>query len=93
MLILDGFDELLEERPEEARRNLRELIETLEGRGKVVITARSTFFRTSEEVADFLEYSLGADLVRVIELQPFDREQRKDFVQRYVSEPLRAERI
>ena len=76
LLILDGFDELLEERPEEARKNLRELIETLQGRGKVVVTARSTFFRTSDEVSDFLEYYLDASQVDVIELQPFDKNQR-----------------
>lgn len=80
VLILDGFDELLEERPEEARKNLRELIETLDGRGKVIVTARSTFFRTSDDVAGFLEYYLDRDRVSVVEIQPFDKAQRREFV-------------
>ena len=81
VLILDGFDELLEERPEEAQRNLRELIETLEGRGKVVITSRSTFFRTSDEVANLLEYSLQPQQVNVIDLLEFDADQRRAYVE------------
>jgi hypothetical protein len=87
VLILDGFDELLEERPDEARKNLRELIETLEGRGKVVVTARSTFFRTSDEVSDFLEYYLDPEQVSAIELQPFDAEQRHQFLENYIDRP------
>ena len=69
--MLDGFDELLEERPDEARKNLRELIETLEGKGRVVVTARATFFRTSADVADFLENFLSPDDVRVVDLLSF----------------------
>lgn len=93
VLILDGFDELLEERPEEARKNLRELIETLEGRGKVLVTARSTFFRTSDEVADFLEYFLAPGQVSVIDLQPFDRQQRGRFVQRQLGDGPERDRV
>lgn len=92
VLILDGFDELLEERPDEARKNLRELVETLEGRGKVVVTARSTFFRTSDDVSDFLEYFLGPDQVAVVELQPFDVTQRHEFVQKHFAVPTEAQR-
>ncbi len=80
VLILDGFDELLENRPDEAKQNLRELIETLGSTGKVIITARSTFFRTSEQVADFLEYGVKKDAVDVIELQPFGETQKKKLV-------------
>lgn len=82
VLMLDGFDELLEERPEEAQKNLRELIETLGGRGKVVVTARSTFFRTSDDVADFLEYGIAPEQVGVIELLPFDKQQRAQLIAR-----------
>ncbi len=80
VLILDGFDELLENRPDEAKQNLRELIETLGSTGKVIITARSTFFRTSEQVADFLEYGVKEDAVDVIELQPFGESQKKKLI-------------
>jgi hypothetical protein len=82
ILMLDGFDELLEERPEEAQKNLRELIETLSGQGRIVVTARSTFFRTSTDVADFLEHYLSVDDVTVVDLLPFDAGQRKELVQR-----------
>jgi hypothetical protein len=82
VLMLDGFDELLEERPDEAQKNLRELIETLSGQGRIVVTARSTFFRTSTEVADFLEHYLSDEDVTVLDLQPFDAGQRRELVQR-----------
>ncbi len=93
VLILDGFDELLEERPEEAQRNLRELIETLGGLGKVLITARSTFFRTSDDVADFLEYYLEPSQVSVVELSPFDTAQRHAFIVARTEDGKEAERI
>jgi hypothetical protein len=82
VLMLDGFDELLEERPEEAQKNLRELIETLSGQGRVVVTARSTFFRTSTDVADFLEHYLSEEDVTILDLEPFDSGQRRELVQR-----------
>lgn len=82
VLMLDGFDELLEERPDEAQKNLRELIETLSGQGRIVVTARSTFFRTSTEVADFLEHYLSDEDVTVLDLQPFDAGQRRELIQR-----------
>ena len=80
VLLLDGFDELLEERPEEAQKNLRELIETLHGDSRVMITARSTFFRTSTDVADFLEHGVAAEDVTVVDLRPFDSGQRAELV-------------
>lgn len=85
VLFLDGFDELLEERPNEAQKNLRELIETLGGEGKVVLTARSTFFRTSVDVADFLENFLDPADVEVVELRPFDAARRHQFLSSVIS--------
>lgn len=82
VLLLDGFDELLEERPDEAQKNLRELIETLRGASRVMVTARSTFFRTSTDVADFLEHGLPAEDVTVVDLRPFDATQRAQLVQK-----------
>lgn len=82
VLLLDGFDELLEERPEEAQKNLRELIETLHGDSRVMITARSTFFRTSTDVADFLEHGIPAEDVTIVDLRPFDAGQRAELVQK-----------
>ena len=82
VLILDGFDELLEERPEEARKNLRELLETLRGTSHIMVTARSTFFRTSTDVADFLEHGVSAEAVTVVDLKPFDATQRGELVQK-----------
>ena len=77
VLMLDGFDELLEERPEEAQKNLRELIETLSGQGRIILTARSTFFRTSTDVSDFLQNYVSDEDVTVLDLQPFDASQRR----------------
>lgn len=82
VLFLDGFDELLEERPSEAQKNLMEFIETLRGQGKVLITARSTFFRTSVDVADFLQHYLRPEDVTVIDLRPFDASQRAQVIAR-----------
>jgi hypothetical protein len=92
VLILDGFDELLEERPEEAQRNLRELIETLDGRGKVVITSRSTFFRTSDEVANLLEYALQPGQVQVLDLLEFDQGQRRRYIEHHFEDSEARER-
>ena len=85
VLLLDGFDELLEERPEEARKNLRELLETLGPESRVMVTARSTFFRTSTDVADFLEHGISAADVTIVDLRPFDAQQRQELVQRLTS--------
>ena len=93
VLILDGFDELLDERPEEARKNLRELIETLEGRGKVIVTARSTFFRTSDDVADFLENYLDADQVAAVDLEPFDSSQRNAMIARLTPDKTQFNKV
>lgn len=93
VLFLDGFDELLEERPDEARRNLRDFVETLEGQGKVIVTARSTFFRTSTDVADFLEYFLEPDEVTVVDLQPFDASQRGRLVSQLASSQIDINRV
>jgi hypothetical protein len=93
VLFLDGFDELLEERPDEARRNLRDFVETLEGQGKVIVTARSTFFRTSADVADFLEYYLGPDEVTVVDLQPFDAAQRGRLISQLTTTQSEINRI
>ncbi len=82
VLLLDGFDELLEERPDEAGKNLRELIEMLAGQGRIVLTARATFFRTSADVSDFLQHSLSADDVAVLDLLPFDAGQKQQLVQK-----------
>lgn len=93
VLFLDGFDELLEEKPSEAQKNLRELIQTLGGAGKVVITARSTFFRTSVDVADFIEHDLLPGDVQVIDLLPFDRSQRAALIAKLSPDQRHINRI
>ncbi len=93
VLFLDGLDELLEERPEEAKKNLRELLETLEGRGKVVITARSTFFRTSDDLANFLAYYLEPSQVSVVDLVPFDQAQRRELISNRTKDGREQHRI
>jgi hypothetical protein len=93
VLFLDGFDELLEQRPEEARHNLREFMETLEGRGKVIVTARSTFFRTSSDVADFLEHYLGPEEVSVVDLLGFDANQRGRLISKHAGSQTEINRL
>jgi len=55
VLILDGFDEMLELAPAHARENLLEIRRHLQGSSKLVLTSRRTIFPTKSEIADFMK--------------------------------------
>ncbi|MFQ5664336.1 MAG: NACHT domain-containing protein [Terriglobia bacterium] len=78
VLILDGFDEMLELAPAHARENLLEIRRHLQGSSKLVLTSRRTVFPTKNEISDFIGVS-GADSngleLSVCSLQGFSSEQ------------------
>jgi len=57
VLILDGFDEMLELAPVHARENLKEIRRHLLGSSKLVLTSRRTIFPTPREISDFIGLS------------------------------------
>jgi len=82
VLILDGFDEMLELAPAHARENLREIQRHLEGQSKLILTSRRSVFPTRKEIAEFIQLSdprpEGVSLT-VCYLDGFSREQLKAF--------------
>lgn len=66
VLILDGFDEMLELSPAHARANLLEIERHMHGLSKLILTSRRTLFGNRNEIADFLRLS-GTD-PRVLDL-------------------------
>jgi hypothetical protein len=79
-LILDGFDELLESSPKLAQDNLREIVQHVAGRGLLVLTSRTTFFATRDEVTTFLSGGLAPETIRVVSLDGFDESRQRQFL-------------
>lgn len=59
VLILDGFDEMLELAPAHARENLVEISRHLQDLSKLVLTSRRTIFSTKSEITNFLSSAEG----------------------------------
>lgn len=82
VLILDGFDEMLELAPAHARENLREIRRHLQGHSKLVLTSRRSIFPTRKEIFDFIQLS-GAEAeeidLTICYLEGFSPEQLKGF--------------
>ncbi len=82
VLILDGFDEMLELAPAHARENLREIRRHLQGQSKLVLTSRRSVFPTRKEILDFIQLSGpeadNIDLTTCF-LEGFTAEQVKEF--------------
>ena len=81
VLVLDGFDELLESSPYHARENLREIQQAVLGRGIMILTSRTTFFRNQRDVDSFLGTSRPTDLELIVAtIDPFDDPRRLEFL-------------
>ncbi len=82
VLILDGFDEMLELAPAHARENLREIRRHLQGQSKLVLTSRRSIFPTKKEIFDFIQLS-GPETdsidLTVCYLEGFSPDQLKGF--------------
>ena len=81
LLILDGFDELLESSPYHARENLREIQQAVQGNGQLILTSRTTYFRNQSDVDRFMgsDRPTGLELL-VVTLEPFDERRRDQFL-------------
>ena len=81
VLVLDGFDELLESSPFHARENLKEIQQAIQGNGRMILTSRTTFFRNQGDVDRFMgtDRPPGLELV-VVTLEPFDERRRNEFL-------------
>lgn len=79
--ILDGFDEMIEANAETARQNIRDFIENAGRRARILLTSRSTFFRTRADVeSEFQTLSLSEDEVEILELRPFTDTQIRQYI-------------
>jgi hypothetical protein len=83
LFILDGYDEMVEASPDVAAENIAEFVGQAGPRSRILLTTRSTFYRTSSDVVgQIADPLLSEDEVEVIDLQPFDKKQAKEYVTR-----------
>jgi hypothetical protein len=78
VLILDGFDEMLELAPAHARENLVEIRRHMRGLSRLILTSRSSVFPTKEALANFAQLT-GSEVEEIslvaCYLQPFTQDQ------------------
>lgn len=82
VLILDGFDEMLELAPAHARENLIEIRRHLRGQCRLILTSRRSVFPTKEAVASFVQLGgseTGDMNLSICDLQPFASDQIEHF--------------
>jgi hypothetical protein len=80
-LILDGFDEMIESSAEVARSNIQDFVLHAGEQARIVLTSRSTFFKSRSDVADQLNSMfLQENEIEVMELQPFTDAQINTYV-------------
>jgi len=93
-LILDGFDEMIEANAEVARSNIQNFVSVAGSQARIILTSRSTFFKTRSDVEDQLS-SLGLELdeIEVLELKGFTDEQVSRYVHKVVSPRASAQKI
>lgn len=93
-LILDGFDEMIEANAEVARSNIQNFVSLAGNQARIVLTSRSTFFKTRGDVEDQLSsLGLGLDEIEVLELKRFTDTQVMRYVNKVVPHPRSAEKI
>jgi hypothetical protein len=93
LFILDGYDEMVEANPGVAAENIAGFIREAGPHGRILLTSRSTFYRTSSDIVGQIgDPLLSEDEVEVIDLLPFDQGQAKEYVaQRLRSVPDRTQ--
>jgi len=93
-LILDGFDEMIEANAEVARSNIQNFVSLAGSQARIILTSRSTFFKTRSDVEDQLSsLGLGLDEIEVLELKRFTDTQVMRYVGKVVPHPRSAEKI
>jgi len=87
LFILDGYDEMVEASPDVAAENIAEFVRQAGPKSRILLTTRSTFYRTSSDVVgQIADPLLSEDEVEVIDLQPFNPDQAKRYVARRLGE-------
>ena len=83
LFILDGYDEMVEANPDVAGENIADFVTRAGPRSRILLTTRSTFYRTSTDVVgQIADPLLSEDDVEVIDLQPFSKVQAKEYIAR-----------
>ncbi|MGB4779285.1 NACHT domain-containing protein [Microbacterium sp.] len=81
LLILDGYDEMLDKFPHEAKSNIGEFISKAGPSSRLILTARTLFYRSSGEVVGMVgDPNFTTDDVELLELQPFDRGKARTYL-------------
>jgi uncharacterized protein YjbI with pentapeptide repeats len=87
LFILDGYDEMVEASPDVAAENIAEFVREAGPDSRILLTTRSTFYRTSSDVVgQIADPFLSEDEVEVIDLQPFSKLQAKEYIKRRLGE-------
>jgi hypothetical protein len=81
LLILDGYDEMLDKFPDKAKSNIGEFISKAGPSSRLILTARTLFYRSSGEVVGMVgDPNFTTDDVELLELQPFDRAKARTYL-------------
>jgi len=81
LFVLDGYDEMMESNPETASRNVTEFIQSAGPLSRILLTSRSTFYRTSSDVVGQVgDPLLPIGDVQILDLQPFDMSQARRYL-------------
>jgi hypothetical protein len=83
LFILDGYDEMVEANPDTARENITIFVQHAGPNSRILLTSRSTFYRTATDVVGQVGDPLLVESeVEVIDLLPFDRLQAKEYLRK-----------
>lgn len=81
LFILDGYDEMVEANPGVAAENIAGFVREAGPYGRILLTSRSTFYRTSADIVGQIGDPLLSEVeVEVIDLLPFDQRQARQYV-------------
>ena len=81
LFILDGYDELVEASPDIARDNIADFVRKAGPNSRILLTARSNFYRTSSDVVGQVgDPMLDESEVEVVDLLPFDLPQASRYI-------------
>lgn len=83
LFILDGYDEMVEANPDTARDNITNFVQQAGPDSRILLTSRSTFYRTASDVVGQVgDPLLPESDVEVIDLLPFDRTQAREYLRK-----------
>jgi WD40 repeat protein/uncharacterized protein YjbI with pentapeptide repeats/3',5'-cyclic AMP phosphodiesterase CpdA len=85
VLLVDGYDELaVRVGYDRAADQLTTFTQAIEGRAKILLTTRSSHFRARDQATTVaFQEALSSTRHRIYELQPFDDDDRQEFLERW----------